>query len=333
MNNKISAVIVGTGSYVPDKILSNFDIEKIVDTSDEWIRTRTGIRERRIASDDIASSDLGTIAAKRAIEKAGISAQEVELIIVATVTPDKFFPSTASLIQKNLSLYNSGSFDIEAACAGFIYSLSIAKNYIEGGEYKTILAVGTETLSKIIDWKDRNTCVLFGDGAGAVVVKGIKKEHNAEGILATYLWSDGRMSDLLQIPAGGSRLPASFETINQKLHYLKMENGNEVFKSAIKIMEEGIFKILEKCNLTPDDIDLFIPHQANYRIISALSKRLELTNEKVFINVDKYGNTSAASIPMALDEAIKSGRVKDGSKVLMVAFGAGLTMASAIIKF
>lgn len=328
--NKTNAGIVGTGSYVPPKILSNFDIEKIVDTSDEWITTRTGIKERRIAEDNVASSDLGAYAVSEALTSAKIKPEEIELTIVATVTPDKIFPSTSSLIQKKIGLINSACFDIEAACAGFIYALSLAKMYVLTGEYKTVLVVGTEVLSKFVDWKDRNTCVLFGDGAGAAVIKNV---DNKAGILANYLWTDGRMSDLLQIPAGGSRLPASYETVEKKLHFLKMESGSEVFKSAIKVMEEGVFKVLEKCKLTSDDIDLFIPHQANYRIILALSERIKFPMEKIFINVNKYGNTSAASIPIALDEAIKSGRVTKGSKVLMVAFGAGLTMGSCIVKF
>jgi 3-oxoacyl-[acyl-carrier-protein] synthase-3 len=324
------AAITGTGSYAPEKILTNFDLEKIVDTSDEWIRQRTGIVERHIVEDDMATSDLGIRAARQAMKKAGIDPLDIEMIIVATVTPDAFFPSTACYVQKGIGAKNACAFDLSAACAGFIYGLDLADGMIKSGRYNTILVIGGEVFSKILDWTDRSTCVLFGDAAGAAIVQGTDEE---KGILASYIGSDGDYADseLLGMPAGGSRLPTSHETVNQRLHTIKMR-GREVFKLGVRIMPEAAQRALDMAGLTIDEIDLFIPHQANMRIIEAVGDRLGIPSEKVYINVDRYGNTSAATTIVALDEAIRERRVKPGDVVLLVTFGAGLTWGSTVIK-
>ncbi len=324
-----SVGIVGTGFYAPKKVLTNIDLEKMVDTTDEWIRTRTGIKERRIADDNEAASDLAIEAARKAIEDSRISPQEIELVIVATLSPDYPFPSTACLVQEKLGIKNAWAFDIEAACSGFIYALSVAEAYLKTGTYQTALVIGAEVFSRIVDWTDRNTCVLMGDGAGAVVLKEVE---SGRGILSTHLGADGSGADLLKQPAGGSRLPATEETARQGLHYFKMQ-GKEVFKSALRIMSESVITALMKANLTSEDIDLIIPHQANIRILNAMAKKLSIPMEKVMVNLDKYGNTTAASIPMALDEAVKQGRIKEGDVVVLVAFGAGLTWGATIIRW
>ncbi|PIV52608.1 MAG: 3-oxoacyl-ACP synthase [Elusimicrobia bacterium CG_4_10_14_0_8_um_filter_37_32] len=330
METKFKSVeIVGTGFYVPEKILTNFDLEKMVNTTDEWIRTRTGIKERRIAADNEATSDLAIAAGRLALSNAGIKPDEIDLIIVATLSPDMLFPSTACLVQKNIGATRAVSFDIEAACSGFIYGLSIAQQYLQNGTYKIALVIGAEVFSRILDWQDRNTCVLFGDGAGAAV---LKEGENGKGILSVQLGTDGSGADLLKQPAGGSRLPASHETVDQRLHYLKMD-GREVYKFATKSMVETVMKVLSKIGLSTRNIDLLIPHQANIRILECVAEKLGLPMEKVFVNVDRYGNTSAASIPIALSEALKQGRVKKNDIVILVSFGSGLTWGATIIKW
>ncbi len=324
------AAITGTGSYVPDKILTNFALEKMVNTSDEWIRQRTGIVERRIADEDMATSDLGIRAARQAIKMAEIDPLDIDMIIVGTVTPDALFPSTACYVQKGIGAKKAAAFDLSAACAGFIYGLDLADGMIKSGRYDTILVIGGEIFNKILDWTDRGTCVLFGDGAGAAILQGTDEP---KGILSSYIGSDGDYSDvnLLGMPAGGSRMPPSHETIDQKLHTIKMR-GREVFKLGVRIMPEAAQHALNLAGLTVDDIDLLIPHQANMRIIEAVGDRLGIPREKVFVNVEKYGNTSAATTIIALDEAIREERAKPGDLVLMVTFGAGLTWGSTVIR-
>ncbi len=327
--NEIHAGILGIGSYVPEKIITNKDFEQIMETSDEWIVDRTGIRERRIAAAEQATSDLATEAAFRALKDGGIAPEELDLIIVATVTPDMSFPSTACLVQKNLQAVNAAAFDLTAVCSGFVYGLAVGSQFIQTGFYKKVLVIGAETLSRILDWQDRNTGVIFGDGAGAVVL-GVASPGT--GVLGVHLGADGSGGDLLKISAGGSRLPASLETVSQRQHFIYM-NGKEVFKFAVKAMGDAATKALENAQLSATDIDCFVPHQANIRIIQSAAKRLGISMEKVVVNVDKYGNTSAASIPIALDEAVKTGRVKNGDTVLLVGFGGGLTWAASVIKW
>ncbi len=321
--------IIGTGAYAPFRVLTNFDLEKMVNTSDEWIMERTGIRERRVAAEDEATSDLSIKAANNAIDMAGIKPEAIDLIIVGTVTPDMFFPSTASIIQNKIGAKNAVAFDISAACSGFIYALSTADQFIKSGTYKTALVIGAEVLSRMIDWSDRNTCVLFGDGAGAVI---LQADNGVRGILSTHLHTDGSMWDLLYTPGGGSRHPVSHQVIDDKLIYMRMK-GNETFKVAVKSLESVVIEALEYNNLKPSDINWIIPHQANLRIIQSIVKRLELPMEKVVLNIEKYGNTSAASVPMALDEAVRDGRVKKNDIIIFEAFGAGLTWASALVRW
>jgi len=321
--------IVSTGAYLPEKVLKNSDLEKMVDTSDEWITERTGIRERRIADKNQTASDLACEASKRAIERAGVGAEDIDLIIVATVSGDMPFPSTACFLQDKLGALNAAAFDINAACSGFLYALTIADNFIKAGTHRKVLVVGTEVLSKVTDWDDRATCVLFGDGAGAVILEPTDEDR---GILSTHINSDGRMWELLYLPGGGSRNPSSCDSVGQKLHYIKMK-GNETFKVAVRTLEELVIKTLEENNLDSSRLSLLIPHQANLRIIQATADRLKIPMEKVIVNLDKFGNTSAASIPIALDEAVVNNRVKSGDYVLLEAFGGGLTWASALIKW
>lgn len=330
MNKKGSGVgILGTGSYVPSKILTNFDLEKIVDTSDEWITTRTGIKERRIADSSETTSDMAIKAAKSALIDSGTDASEIDLIIVATVVPDMNFPSTACIVQASIGAYNAAAFDISVGCSGFVYGLSIAQQFVENGVYKKVLVIASDTLSKITNWKDRNTCVLFGDGAGAAVVGNVE---NGYGILSTYIGADGNGGKYLYMPAGGSKMPANEETVKNNLHTIHME-GQEVFKFAVKVMNSATIEVLERCGLKPENIDMLIPHQANIRIIESAMKRLKLSDDKVYINLDKYGNMSAASVAVALDEANRKNLIKKGDIILMVAFGAGLTWGSAVIKW
>ncbi len=322
------AYIAGIGTYVPEKILTNFDLEKIVETSDEWIRTRSGIRERHIVDPNTATSDLAVRAAQRAMENASIEAKDLNAIILGTATPDMLFPSTACLVQSQIGARQIMSFDISAGCSGFLYGLGIADAMVKNG-YDNILVIGAETLSKVMDFTDRATCVLFGDGAGAVIVR--KNNDDDNGIIASYFAADGSDWNLLHQPAGGSRIPASEESVKKRLHYIKME-GNEVFKLAVRAMIESAIQTLKRAKLSSKDVALLIPHQANIRIIEATAKRLDIPMEKVYVNLDKYGNTSAASIPIALAEALQEGRIKKNDYVLMVAFGAGFTWGGVLIK-
>ena len=324
------ATITGTGSYLPERVVTNHDIEKLVDTSDEWIRQRTGIRERRIAEDNVATSDLCIHAARSAIKNAHINPLDIQMILVATVTPDTFFPSTACYVQKGIGAKNASAMDISAACAGFLYGLDLADGMIRSGRYDTILVVGGEIFNNIVDWNDRGTCVLFGDGAGAAVVQATDEP---KGILASYIGSDGDYADieLLGIPAGGSRMPVTAEVIDLKLNKIQM-NGREVFKLGVRLMPEAAQRVLRAANVSIEDIDLLIPHQANLRIIEAVGDRLGMPRDKVYVNIDKYGNTSAATVIIALDEAIREGRAKPGDLLLLVTFGAGLTWGSTLLQ-
>ena len=325
---KYGVKILGTGSYVPEKVLTNADLEKIVQTSDEWITTRTGIKERHIADANTATSDLAIEAAKRALEEANITKDDLDAIIVATITPDMAFPSTACFVQKALDAKKAFAFDVSAACSGFIYGLTVAKSFLESGQCKTILLIGAETLTKVTDWTDRSTCVLFGDGAGAMVLGRSEKENN---LLSIYIGADGSYDKLLYQPAGGSRQPATEETVKNKLHTIKME-GKEVFKVAVTKMREAADIALEMAGKKAEDLALLIPHQANLRIIDAIGKRMGLNADKVFINVHKYGNMSSATTIIAFDEARKSGRVKSGDLVELIAFGGGFTWGAALFK-
>jgi len=324
-----STIIVGTGSFVPNKVLTNKDLEEMVDTDDEWIVSRTGIKERRIVSGETAASDLALKAAERALEAAGVGPLEIDLIVVATITPDMSFPSTACLVQDKIGAKKAAAFDISAACSGFIYGLSVVDKFIKSGTYETVLLIGTETLSKITDWTDRNTCILLGDGAGAVVVKSTEEK---KGILSFYLGADGSAGDLLKLPAGGSRKPATHETVDNGLHYIKMK-GNELFKVAVRVLVRAAKEALSRCNLSSEEVNLLIPHQANIRIIQAMAGKAGIPLSKVYINVDKYGNTSSASIAIALDEAVREGRIKPGDIIVLDAFGGGLTWGACVIKW
>ncbi|OUW19372.1 MAG: 3-oxoacyl-ACP synthase [Opitutales bacterium TMED158] len=324
-----SVVIKGTGSYTPENIKTNDDLAKVVDTSDEWIFTRTGIRERRIASENEHASDLGAKAAAKALEAADLEADAIDLVIVATITPDMPFPSTACLIQTKLGIPQAVCMDIEAACSGFLYIMEVASSLLQSGRYRNALIVGTEKLSSILDWEDRTTCVLFGDGAGAAVLS-LSDAVNT-GVIDFKLGADGAKGEVLYMPGGGCARPATPQSIDCRLHFLKMR-GREVFKLAVKVMEQAALEILEQNGLESDQLACVIPHQANMRIIELLSSRLEIPMDRFFLNLDKYGNTSAASIPIALDEATRAGRIKSGDLVLMVAFGAGLTWGAALIR-
>ena len=325
----VSVGIVGIGTYVPDKIITNHDLEQMVDTSNEWIVERTGIRERHIAEPDMATSDLAVLAARKALADAGVSAEEINLIIVATATPDMFFPSVACIVQDQLGAVNAAAFDLGAGCTGFVYAVATGSQFIKSGLYKKVLVIGAENLSKVVDWTDRNTCVLFGDGAGAVVLSEVKAGY---GILSIDLGSDGSGGEFLKIPAGGTRVPTTEQTVSDRQHYLYM-NGSEVFKFAIKVMGEAAVKALDAAGLDHHSVNCLIPHQANIRIIQSAAKRLKLPMEKVMVNVDKYGNTSAASIPLALEEALKSCRIQQDDIVVLVGFGAGLTWGACVIKW
>lgn len=326
---KISVGISGIGSYVPEKILTNYDLSQMVDTNNEWIVERTGIEERRIADKSQAASDLATQAALKALEDGKIKAEDIDLIIVATATPDHVFPATACLVQKNIGASKAAAFDMSVGCSGFIYAVITGANFIQTGMYKKVLVIGSEVLSTILNWEDRNTCVLFGDGAGAVI---LDQCENGYGILANELGADGTGGDTLIVPAGGSRLPSSIETLDSKLHGIQME-GKEVFKFAVRIMEKASTNVLEKAGLDLEELDFLVPHQANIRIIDSALKKLKLGRDKACINLNKYGNMSAASIPVALDEAVKDGRIQKGDNLIMVAFGAGLTWGSIVLKW
>ncbi|MBO8158271.1 beta-ketoacyl-ACP synthase III [Thermosyntropha sp.] len=321
--------ILGMGHSLPDKILTNKDLEKMVDTSDEWIRERTGILERRIGDEKTASSDLCVKAAKKALDKAGIKPEKLDLIVVATVTPDMLFPSTACIVQDRLGAVNAAAFDIGAGCTGFIYALTVAEKFLLASDYNYALVIGVDMLSKITDYTDRSTCILFGDGAGAAVVG---KGGGEAGIIASYLGADGSGGDLLYMPAGGSRLPASEATVCERMHYIKM-NGNEVFRFATKTMGMVSEKLVKMAGLTYENIDYFVPHQANIRIIQTAMKRMAIPEDRTIINIDRFGNMSAASIPVAMSEAEEKELFKPGDIVLTVAFGAGLTFGGLVIRW
>jgi 3-oxoacyl-[acyl-carrier-protein] synthase-3 len=321
--------ITGTGSYVPETVISNFDLEKKVHTSDEWITERTGIKERRIVKDTDAASDLAIKAAKRAIKAADISARDIDMVIVATMSGDMPMPSTASILQHKLGIKHAASFDVNAACSGFIYGLSVADSFVKSGSSKKLLLVGVEINSKFLDWNDRSTCVLFGDGAGAVIME---PTAGKSGVLSTHLFSDGSMWDFVCLPGGGSKHPPTEKSIRDGLHFIKMR-GNETFKVAVRTLEKLVVDTLSQNNLKPSDLAMLIPHQANLRIITATAKRLKLPMSKVAINLDRYGNTSSASIPMVLDEVVRAGKITRGDYILLEAFGGGLTWASAMIKW
>ncbi len=306
------------------------ELERMVDTSDEWITSRTGIKERRIVGPDEATSDLAAAAARKALEMASVDAEELDLIIVATITPDFMFPSTAGQVQRLLGAHRAAAFDIEAACTGFIYALSVGELFITGGKYNKVLVIGAEVLSRFVNWEDKTTCVLFGDGSGAALL--VPSEDEERGIISTHLHSDGRMWDILMAPAGGSRMPIDERAIAQKLNTVKMK-GNEVFKVAVTKLSEVVDEVLQENGLGEEDIDFLVPHQANLRIIQATAKKLKLPMEKVIITVDRHGNTSAASVPLALDEAVRSGRIKQGDRVLLEAFGGGLTWGAALVRW
>ena len=328
----LSVKISGTGSYLPDKILSNEDLEKIVDTSDEWITTRTGIKERRIAADTQSTSDLATEAAIAAMSDAKLTSDEIDLIIVATISPDAFFPSTACYVQKNIGAINALCFDVSAACSGFLYAMQIAENFISSGQRKNALIIGAEKLSSMVDWEDRNTCVLFGDGAGAAILTADEENEGSKKILASVLGSDGRQTDILHVPGGGSACPITPDNADQKLNAIRMQ-GREVYKYAVNAMRRAAEQVLEKSHMKVEDVDKLIPHQANLRIIEAITDRMGIPSERTFVNLDKYGNTSAAAVAIALDEANKTQSIKKGDIVLLVAFGAGLTWASSLLKW
>ncbi len=325
----IRGKIIATGSYVPEHKITNYDLEGIVDTSDDWITERTGIRERRIVNGKQAASDLACEAAVLALKRAKIKAKDLDLIIVATISGDMPFPSTACVLQSKLGARNAASFDLNAACSGFIYGLHVANGLIRARLHKKVLLVGAEVLSKFTDWQDRSTCVLFGDGAGAVIIEPTDEKR---GIYSTHINSDGDLGDLICLPGGGSRHPSSMDSLLKKLHFIKMK-GSETFKVAVRTLEELAMKTLQENDLNPSQLSLLVPHQANIRIIQATAKRLGLPMEKVFMNIQKYGNTSAASVPLALDEAVQSGQIKAGDFILLEAFGGGLTWASSLIRW
>lgn len=323
------ARVIGTGSYLPEKVLTNFDLEKMVDTNNDWIVARTGIEQRRIAADHENTSDLATRAAEKALEMAGISAEEIDLIIVGTITGDYPWPATACIVQNNLGASKAYAYDLSAACSGFVYAMASAVDFLQAGRGQKALVIGTEILSRIIDWTDRNTCVLFGDGAGAVV---LDLQDGESGVLSTHMHSDGSFLELLYQPGFGTRNMVSVEALTSKDHFLKMQ-GNEVFKVAVRSLTDVSKEALEANNLTHKDVSLFIPHQANRRILEATAKRLKLRDDQCFINVDKYGNTSGATIPIAMDEAYRQGLLQEGSLVLMAAFGGGFTWGSVLLRW
>lgn len=326
-----SIVISGTGSYVPEKVLTNNDLSEFLDTSDEWIFERSGIRRRHIAADGEAASDMALRASRNALEMAGIDASQIDLVVVTTVNPDMAFPSTACLLQAKLGIRNNiPCFDLSAACSGFVYGVEVATRMMQSGMYKNALVVSSEKMSSIVDWQDRSTCVLFGDGAGAVVLRASDAENI--GIVGTVLGADGSDTAMLCMPAGGSLLPTSAETVEKRLHFVRMD-GREVFKHAVKIMQEKALEVLDRCGVSSEQVSLLIPHQANTRIIQSVAKRLNIPSEKVYVNIENYANTSSASIPIALDEAMRGGRIKRGDYVLFVSFGAGLTWGATLVLF
>jgi 3-oxoacyl-[acyl-carrier-protein] synthase-3 len=326
---KRTVSIIGTGSYLPERILTNAELERMVETSDEWIVSRTGIKERRIAANDEFTSDLAANAARRAIEQAGIDAEEIDLIIVATVTPDMFFPSTACFVQQKIGAKRAACFDVSAACSGFLYAIEIAQQFITSSTYNTVLVIGADKLSSIVDWTDRNTCVLFGDGAGAAILRNRAGSH---GVVHTYMGSDGALTDVLYMPGGGCRFPTTAETLGQKLNTIKM-NGKETYKYAVTALLTAANAALEGAGLKADDLACIIPHQANLRIIEAVASRMDVPIERFMVNLDRFGNTSAAAVAIALDEANRTERMKLGDYVLLIVFGGGLTWASSVVQW
>ncbi|MCX8493677.1 MAG: ketoacyl-ACP synthase III [Chthoniobacterales bacterium] len=324
-----SASIIGTGSYAPDSVMTNADLEKLVETSDEWIQSRTGIRERHIAGPEQPTSELAARAAQAAIENAGISPEEIDLIICATCTPDMFFPSTACLVQTKIGAVNAACFDISAACSGFLFGVETARQYIASGTYKTVLVIGADKLSGIVDWTDRNTCVLFGDGAGAAI---LRHREGSRGILSSRMGSNGKLAEILYIPGGGSAHPANSPTYAENPATMRM-NGRETYKHAVTAMVSASQQALADADVSADEIACFIPHQANLRIIEAIADRLDVSMDRFMVNLDRYGNTSAAAVAIALDEAARSGRFQRGDKILMVVFGGGLTWASTVVEW
>lgn len=324
--------ILGTGSYLPARVMTNSDLEKIVETSDEWITSRTGIRERRIAAEGEHTSDIGAAAARQALEQAGVAAGEVDLILVATASPDMFFPATACIVQRLIGASKATCMDISAACSGFLYAIEMARHMIEGGAIRYALIIGAEKLSAMVDWTDRNTCVLFGDGAGAAVLGRRPEGRSGQGILASYMGSDGEFSQILGVPGGGTRCPVTKENFDQRLNTIKML-GKETFKQAVNAMTSASIEVLDRVGLSVDDVACIIPHQANVRIIDAIKDRLKVPDEKFFLNLDRTGNTGAAAVAIALDEAHRTGRIQPDDKVLMVVFGSGLTWASMIVEW
>ena len=324
--------ILGIGSYVPEKVLTNFDLEKMVDTSDEWIKTRTGIEERRIASAEQATSDLAYEAAQKALENANLKAEDIDVIIIASITVDQVFPSTGCILQEKLGAKNAFCFDLEAACSGLLYSLEVANSLLHANsKYKNILVIGAEKLSSIVNWEDRNTCVLFGDGAGALIL-GKNEDIDEDCIIASDLGSDGAYTKVLQLPVGGSRLPASAETIANKQHFIMMA-GSDVFKLAVNAMVHSCIEVMKEAGVTADDIKWLVPHQANYRILRAVARRLKIPEDEVYMNVNRFGNTSAASIGICLDEIAQGGKAEKGDYILLTAFGGGLTWGAMLIKW
>jgi 3-oxoacyl-[acyl-carrier-protein] synthase-3 len=321
--------IAAVGSYVPERVLTNADLEKMVNTSDEWIMTRTGIRERRIAAPDEFTSDMAAQAARRAMAQGSIRPEQIDLIVVATITPDMVFPATACLVQRKIGATRAAAFDLEAACSGFIYALEIGQQFIMSRTYDTVLVIGAEKLSTIVDWTDRNTCVLFGDGAGAAI---LQSRANTHGLLTACMGADGSKAELLCMPGGGSRQPATLETVNGRLHFLRME-GKETFKNAVQAMYTAAKECLRRCALDVTQIKCIIPHQANQRIIEAVGERLGAQPDQIFVNLHRYGNTSAASVAIALDEAVSSGRIQRGDLILLMVFGGGLTWGAAVIEW
>jgi len=325
----IRSRIIGTGSYVPPKVLTNFDLEKMVETSDEWITSRSGIRERRIVEGNICTSDLGTQAALRALEMAGLSPEDLDLIITGTNSPDMCFPCTGCFIQAKIGAKKAAAFDVSAGCTSFIHALSLADKFIKEDPGRKIMVLGAEIMSKVTDWTDRGTCVLFGDGAGAILLVG---EEGERGVLSTHLHSDGSLWELLYMPGGGSANPSSHETVDKRMHYIKMA-GNELFKVAVRALADVSLEALNHNGFTSDDIDIMIPHQANTRIVEAAAKRINFPMEKVYLNIERYGNTSSATIPIALDELNREGNLKAGALMLLCSFGTGVTWGAGIIRW
>ncbi len=330
--NMFRSKIIGTGSYVPDKIVTNFDLEMMVDTSDAWIRERTGIKERRIAHDDVPVSHLAFGAAERALKDAMVDPMDIDLIVLGTVTPDMPMPSTACIVQHKLGAYKAVAFDVAAACSGFLYALAIGDQFIRSGMYKKVLVIGADMFSKVVDWTNRDTCILFSDGAGAMLLQATDEHDEEHVVKSVHLFSDGSQGDKLYIPGGGSLNPSSHDTLHQGMHYVHMK-GNELFKLAVKAMVDASHVALEHNGLTVNDVSLVVPHQANIRIMEAIAKKLRLPMEKVMVTIDYYGNSSAATVPTAFDKARHVGKIQDGDTVLAVAFGAGLTWASTLIKW